>query len=72
MGFYIYISLFLISYIIGCFFFLKEVVPSIISNIKCKKVTGCLKEDCRLRPYCKHTAYTEEEKRKIYEKIESL
>ena len=75
MGFYISVFLFLIfliSCIIESIFFIKEAILSAFSNIKCRKVKGCLKGDCPFRSHCEHTAFTEEEKRIFLDKIESL
>lgn len=61
-----------VIYVASLIYVIHDIILILIPAIKCRKVTGCKKDDCPFREGCCHISYSDKEKAEIRSRIDSL
>lgn len=69
---YTILFLLAISYIVSLTYVVRDAILLLIPAIRCRKVTGCQKDDCPFRSGCRHVTYSEKEKSEMRAIIDRL
>lgn len=69
---WIAVIILVLSFIIGWIIAILREITCFVAFIMCIGKSNCKKDDCRLRRFCKRTAWSDREKELIRKKIDSL
>jgi len=71
-GFRILLTLFSIVYLGVFFYHLKDAILLLVPMIKCRKISGCKKDDCPFRRGCRRIAFSDKEIAEMKKYIDSM